>query len=57
MGLKFSVEKIKVMFFTTFFNLKLYGSYLERVNKLGFLGVHFDPRLTWVELMSTVNNC
>ncbi len=36
--------------------LKLYGSYLERVNNFCFLGVHFDPRLTWVEHIRNVED-
>ena len=53
-GLKFSVEKSKVMFFSKKKisenkKLNLYGKNLERENSFRFLGMTFDSRLTWRE--------
>uniref|UniRef100_A0A3B3Q2D7 Reverse transcriptase domain-containing protein n=1 Tax=Paramormyrops kingsleyae TaxID=1676925 RepID=A0A3B3Q2D7_9TELE len=58
---KFSVEKSKVMFFTRKkvnegINLKLYGSTLEKVTTFCFLGLHFDPWLTWGEHIRKVES-
>lgn len=35
-------------------NRKLYGNYLERVECFHFLGVHFDPGLTWREHIRSI---
>ena len=60
-GFMFSVEKNKCMLLTKKrlredSEVKLYGNNLERVESFRFLGVNFDPRLTWKEHVGQVED-